>query len=107
MDKIIIIIIGMFSIISFIIAYLQFTERGYLFNNAYIWASKAEREKMNKKPYYRQSAVVFSIIGVIFLLLTVEAIVQSNWLNYIVFAISILLIAYAIASFVAIEIKRK
>lgn len=107
MDKIIIIIIGMFSIISFIIAYLQFTERGYLFNNAYIWASKAEREKMNKKPYYRQSAVVFSIIGVIFLLLTVEAIIQSNWLNYIVFAISILLIAYAIASFVAIEIKRK
>ncbi|MBQ7009494.1 MAG: DUF3784 domain-containing protein, partial [Ruminococcus sp.] len=36
--------------------------------NAYIWASKQERESMNKKTYYRQSAVIFLLLSLIFLL---------------------------------------
>ena len=31
----------------------QFAEKGFLFNNAYLFATKDERAKMEKKPYYR------------------------------------------------------
>lgn len=45
------------AVIWLIISILSFMEKGFLFNNAYIWATKQEREKLNKKPYYRQSAI--------------------------------------------------
>ena len=35
----------------------SFLERGFLLNNAYLYASKEERKTMNKKPYYKQSAM--------------------------------------------------
>ena len=33
--------------------------KGYCFNNAYIYASKDERETMYLRPYYKQSGIVF------------------------------------------------
>ncbi|MBF4691515.1 DUF3784 domain-containing protein [Fusibacter sp. Q10-2] len=45
------------SITAFIISYMQYKEKGFLFNNAYLYASKKERNEMNKKPHYRQSAL--------------------------------------------------
>lgn len=30
---------------------MHFKEKGVLLNNAYLYASKEQREKMNKKPY--------------------------------------------------------
>ena len=43
----------------FFLGVRQLLERGYLLNNAWIYATKKERESMNKKPYYRQSGIVF------------------------------------------------
>ena len=40
----------------------SFMERGFLLNNAYIYATKEERKTMDKKPYYRQSAVAFCLL---------------------------------------------
>lgn len=37
------------SIACFVLSYLQFNDKGFLFNNEYIYASEKEREKMNKK----------------------------------------------------------
>lgn len=54
------------------ISAVQFKERGFLFHNAYIWASKQERDRMDKKPYYRQSAVAFALCGAIFLVMAME-----------------------------------
>lgn len=58
-----------FAIVFFAIAGLllflgirSFMERGFLLNNAYIYATKEERKTMNKKKYYRQSAVVFCLL---------------------------------------------
>ena len=42
------------SIFLFFMSVRSFMEKGFLFNNAYIYASKEEREKMNKKPHYHQ-----------------------------------------------------
>lgn len=44
---------------GFVLSYRQFNEKGFLFNNAYIFASKQERETMNKKPHYKQSGICF------------------------------------------------
>jgi hypothetical protein len=95
------------SIISFIISYFQFKEKGFLFNNAYIYASKEERSKMNKKPHYRQSAIVFSLIGIVFLVIAATVLTGWNWLLPIVIVFAILLVAYAIVSSIIIERKRK
>lgn len=43
------IILGIMAIACFVISYLQFNERGFLFNNAYIFASKQERETIEKR----------------------------------------------------------
>ena len=45
--------------INLFLSIMSFMEKGKLMNNAYIYASKEEREKMNKKPYYIQTGIVF------------------------------------------------
>ena len=88
---------------AFIMSYYSFKEKGFLFNNAYIYASKQERETMDKKPHYQQSAIVFLMIGVIFLLNGVSVLLAANWIFFFVIAIAIAAIIYAIASSIVIE----
>ena len=95
--------LGVIAVICFVFSYLQFNEKGFLFNNAYIYASKQERETMNKKPHYKQSGVVFLLIGIIFLINAIDMILQTGWLFYLVIGIAIIAIMYAIVSSVMIE----
>lgn len=104
---IIFIILCIIAIGCFIFSYLQFNEKGFLFNNAYIYASKQERETMNKTPHYKQSGIVFLLLGTIFAINALDVILQTKWLFYIVIAIAIVTIVYAIFSSVAIERKHK
>ncbi len=82
-------------------------ERGFLFNNAFIYASKPEREKMNKKPYYRQSGIVLILTGLIFLLNGIDVLFETAWIFFVVIAIIVITIIYAIISSVIIEKKKK
>ena len=100
------IILGMIAVVCFVISYLQFKEKGFLFNNAYIYASKQERETMNKKPHYRQSAIVFLLIGIIFLLNGLSVLLSANWVFFLVIIITIIAIVYAIVSSIAIENRK-
>jgi hypothetical protein len=77
------IILFAISFFAFVLSVRSFMEKGFLFNNAYIYASKQEREKMNKKPHYRQSAIVFLLIGLIFLLNALAVLIKANWIFYI------------------------
>lgn len=97
------IILGAISLACFIFSYMQFHEKGFLFNNAYIYASKEERETMNKKPHYKQSGIIFSLIGIIFLINAVDVLLHTGWLLYLVIAVVAIAIIYAISSSVAIE----
>lgn len=106
-EIIIFIVLILMSLGAFIISYFQFKEKGFLFNNAYIYASKNERKEMNKKPHYRQSAIVFIFVGFIFLLNAIEIIIQSGWLSYLSIGVGVLVIIYAIVSSVNIERKEK
>lgn len=92
----------------FFISYLQFKEKGYLFNNAYIWASKEERRRMNenkesKKPHYRQSGFAFMLIGIVFLVLAAYFVTGWKWM-YAAFALAVVIaVVYAVVSSVKIE----
>jgi NhaP-type Na+/H+ or K+/H+ antiporter len=92
---------------SFFISILSFKEKGILLNNAYLYASKREREKMNKKPYYIQSAIVFVFIGLIFLLNGLQMLFKFDWLFYIVLVMMAITVVYAIASSIVIEKNKK
>lgn len=97
------IILSIVAIVCLVISYLQINEKGFLFNNAYIYASKQERESMDKKPYYKQSGIVFLMIGIVFLIDAIEMILETGWLFYLVIVVAIMAIVYAIISSVAIE----
>ena len=100
-------ILLLLSVISFVISYRQWKEKGFLFNNSYIYASKKERETMNKKPYYKQSAIAFFLIGILLFLVSAGIFMSWQWMLYVGIIFSLFLIIYAIVSSVSIERKRK
>ena len=103
MEKVMTIIFGILSVILFTISLLKKKEKGFLINNAYIYASKEEREKMNKKPYYRQSGIVFMFLGIISLLNAFNAELKTIGLFIAILVIVVITIVYAIVSTRSIE----
>ena len=103
MEKVMTIIFGILSVILFTISLLHMYEKGFLINNAYIYASKEEREKMNKKPYYRQSGIVFMFLGIISLLNAFNAELKTIGLFIAILVIVVITIVYAIVSTRSIE----
>ena len=95
------------SVFAFFMSIRSFMEKGFLFNNAYIYASKQEREKLNKKPYYRQSAIVFLLLGLTFLLNAISVLLEIDWIFYIAVAVVIVTLIYAIVSSIKIEKNNK
>ena len=86
------------AVITLVISIRSFKEKGFLFNNAYIWASEKEREQMDKKPHYRQTAVVFAILTLIFLCMAIEMMVQTGWLWIVNVGFTVVAIVYAVIS---------
>ena len=106
LEIIFLIVMLLLSAISFVISYRQFKETGLLINNSYLYASREEREKMNKKPHYRQSAIVFCLIGIIFLLIGMSVFTGWKEMLYSALAVSLVMIIYAVISSINIERKR-
>lgn len=52
-----------FAVVFLIIALLQYLEKGMPLNNIYIYATKKERERIDAKPLFRQSAIIFMLSG--------------------------------------------
>lgn len=57
------IILFLIAAVLLVISFFSFKEKGFLFNNNYIFASKHEREHMDKRPWYQQTAVSFFFMG--------------------------------------------
>ncbi len=106
-EVITLVILLLISLIFFVLGYFQYKEKGVLLNNAYIYASKEERNRMNKRPHYRQSAVVFVMIGIMFLLNAIEMFFRIGWMFYVSLGLMIILIIYAIVSSIIINKKYK
>ena len=93
---------------SFVISCFQFKEKGFLFNNAYLWATQEGRKRMDgdsesKKPYYRQSGFAFLFIGMICLILAAYIATGWTWLYFVFILAAIIAVVYAVVSSVKIE----
>ena len=97
------IITAVLALGSLCLSYRSFREKGFLFNNAYIYASKEERLRMNKKPHYRQSAIAFLCFGIGFTICSVALLTKTYWLLWIAGIDAIVTIIYAIVSSILIE----
>lgn len=96
-----------FAGIWVILGIISLCKRGFLFNNAYIWASKKERETMDKAPYYRQTGVVFVLIGVMIAIFGLDVLLKTGWIWLLGLAFGLLIGIYAIVSTVKIEKRKK
>lgn len=93
--------------ISAFISARQFAEKGFLFNNAYIWASKEEREKLDKSPHYKQSAIVFALISAVFLVIGISILLQNYKIQLLEIPLILGALIYAFISSVRIEQRTK
>ena len=93
--------------ISVFISARQFAEKGFLFNNAYIWASKEEREKLDKSPHYKQSAIVFALISAVFLVISISILLQNYKIQLLEIPLILGVLIYAFISSVRIERRTK
>jgi len=84
--------------VYYIISFRSFREKGFLFNNAWLYASEEERRHMDKKPHYRQSAIVFLLLGTVFMLNGLAVIFRAEWLTALAIAAVAAVIAYAVIS---------
>lgn len=100
-------IVFLLAALCAVCAWRHFRENGYLFNNAWIWASEEEREQMDKRPYYRQTAVVLCLISLIFLLLGLYTLMKNGWLLWAQGAVTVLTLVYAVVSSVRLERNRR
>lgn len=83
----------------------SFMQKGYLFNNAYIYSTKEQRDNMDKKPYYIQSGVVFSILSVAMLADGLNFIFKKNYLVIAAIILFTAALIYAVVSSIIIAKK--
>ncbi len=91
------------AILLLVISIFHFKEKGFCFNNAYLYASKEEREKMDKSPYYRQSAIVFLLLFFYFVVMGIYSIIYAKILLTIEAIIMVFVFLYAIISSIIIS----
>lgn len=108
MGELITLIIVLFiAVILLIFSIMSFLERGLLLNNAFLYASKEEREKMDKKPYYKQSAIVFCILSVVFIVIALQILLKNDILFLLEIPPIMSVIIYSIVSTVQINKRSK
>jgi len=93
---------GVLALLSF----RSFKEKGFLLNNAYLYATEEERKTMDKKPWYRQSAIAFALISTGFIFMGVHMITEMKVFLILQFLAIVGAVIYAIVSSVMI-IRRK
>ena len=106
-ELIVAVIAFVLAVTAAFISVRQFMEKGFLFNNAYIWASKKERERPDKKPYYRQSAIVFCLLSAVFLVVGISIVLKNNKIQLLEIPLIGVVLVYAIISSVIIEKRLK
>ncbi len=77
---------------------MQFMEKGPLLNNAYIYATKDERAKIDKKPHYRQSAIVFALLAAFFACVFFAVTLNKTQIFWIAGFLLLFLLVYAVVS---------
>ena len=100
------VVTGIISVILFIYVAFAIRRKGPILSNTYLFASEEERNRIDKKAEYHMVSVVFGILATIFAFLTVYIITSWNTCLYIVFALVVCVMVYAIKEGVKSEKKR-
>ncbi|WP_313132216.1 DUF3784 domain-containing protein [Anaerocolumna sp.] len=87
---------GILSVLMFVYAFFTSKEKGPILSNNYLFVSKEKQKKLDKKLEYRRVTIVFGLLGLIFLLLTMQILTIWTWLNYAMGIVVILLIGYVV-----------
>ncbi len=90
------------SIAFYIFSFRQFNKKGIPINNAYYFASKKEREEKDFSPHYKQSGVIFALLGTLFLLNALNTIFTPSWYYFVYISVLVVTILYAIISYIYI-----
>ncbi|MDO5061926.1 MAG: DUF3784 domain-containing protein [Peptostreptococcaceae bacterium] len=67
--------------LCWLIAVMQFMEKGFVFNKRYVYATEEERKKMDKKVYYRQAGIEWLLFGSYFILMGLSSQWMLDWLR--------------------------
>lgn len=94
------------TVASLIFSLLGFAGKNIILDDAYLKASKEEREAMDKKAYRIQGAIIFLFIFVCTLCNLLRAVLHLPWLTYAATAIGVIGIVYAIISHYSIKKKQ-
>lgn len=100
-----VLISGILTVLMFVYAFFASKEKGPILSNNYLFTSKEKKEKIDKKVEYHRVTIVFGLLGIIFLLLTLQILTMWMWLNYIMGLFIILLIAYVVKVTMEIVLK--
>lgn len=99
------IVLFSFSFILLVWGVLSLFNKGFLFNNAYIYANKKEREQMNNKPYYIQTGIVFILLSIASCLEGFNALLRYDVFFVLFIIIIVVTLVFAIASTIYIDKK--
>ena len=105
-ELIIVVFVFIIAGLMLMISIRSFMNRGFLLNNAFIYASKEEREKLDKKPYYRQTAIVFLLLSMVFVIVGLSVVLHDPGINLIEIPLIAATIIYAIFSTIRIQKKK-
>ena len=97
-ESIISIIVFVFAGALLAVSILHFLEKGVPINNAYLYASKEERKTMDKKPHYRQSAIVFLLLSLVFAVIGLSVVLQNSRISLLEIPLLAAAVVYAAAS---------
>lgn len=85
-------------LICLTISVLQLSCKGPLLNNAYLFASKKERENMNKKPHYKQTGIVFIFLSAIFFCFFINIMFKIKIFDYFMWFLIVCTVLYSVVS---------
>ena len=99
------------SIVCFVIALLQFMQKGTPLTNSYSFESERIKEyiknHIDPKPFFRQGGIALLFMGAMFLLIWIQEISYREWIYWIQMALTPLVIIWAIVSSVKLEKIKK
>lgn len=95
------------SAACFAVGARQLAEKGYLFNNAWIWASDEERRTIDKSRYYRQSGITFLLLAGVWLFIGLYVLLENSAMMIPSALCMTAATVYAVVSTARIEKQRK
>ncbi len=102
--KLVVFILVLLIAISLLIyAFFTSKEKGPILSNTWLFASKSERRFINKSAEYHLVTVVFSVLSVIFFLVSASILLSWVWIPIVIGFLIISLIVYVIIEAIKTE----